>query len=209
MGRIEWHALVTEKPAECAAFLAELLAWRVEGQTLYAGTLAIGQVVTGAGPTTWHPCVTVSDASESFEPVRDPGGAVCWTWWGPRAPHPDEGGVVPRGTVCWNELRTSDPAAARSFYADRFGWTPRALQPNDPDEYVFLTRAENRCETAIRRTTDVRNSWIAYVLVDDTDDVVVRAQERGATVVEAPSTNAGGREAVLEYPAVGRFGVKA
>ena len=27
------------------------------------------------------------------------------------------------GAFCWIELATSDPAAARAFYTDLFGWT--------------------------------------------------------------------------------------
>src|SRR6185503_16557541 len=31
--------------------------------------------------------------------------------------------------VAWNELTTSDPAAARNFYGDLFGWTSDEFMP--------------------------------------------------------------------------------
>jgi predicted enzyme related to lactoylglutathione lyase len=45
--------------------------------------------------------------------------------------------------VGWNELSTSDPAAARRFYGDQFGWTSDDFMPmGEQGEYRFLKQGD-------------------------------------------------------------------
>jgi uncharacterized protein len=61
--------------------------------------------------------------------ARDPQGAVFALWQAGR--HIGAGRVNDVGCFCWNELETTDPAAATRFYGDLFGWSTRPVEGGD------------------------------------------------------------------------------
>ena len=52
--------------------------------------------------------------------IADPAGAVFAAWQAKK--HKGVGITGENGTVCWADLSTPDPATARRFYHDLFGW---------------------------------------------------------------------------------------
>ena len=45
--------------------------------------------------------------------------------------------TAPVGAPCWIDIFTSDPEAARSFYADLFGWTSTEPDPEMGGYFTF------------------------------------------------------------------------
>src|SRR4051794_38253389 len=103
----------------------------------------LGPQMNPAAPPSWTSYVTVTSADETAEQVKaaggqvfmppmdvldvgrmaifaDPAGAV-FAAWEPRA-HKGAGIVNEPGTLCWNELVTTDLDAAKTFYGAVFGW---------------------------------------------------------------------------------------
>jgi predicted enzyme related to lactoylglutathione lyase len=107
-------------------------------------------------------------------------------------------------TFVWDELMTTDPAAAVAFYEKVFGWKPRAVDMGGGMIYTLLDRPgvknpmgdQASAGGAMQSPPGMPHSfWLAYVGVDDCDKVTERATRLGANVTMAPT----------EIPNVGRF----
>jgi uncharacterized protein len=118
------------------------------------------------GPPAWATYVDVDDADDTAAKVTanggkvlmgpmdvmevgrllvfsDPTGAVCGAWQ-PKA-HLGAGVVNEPNTVCWNELVSTDVAAAQVFYGAVFGWKaqPREIPlPTPSGSWVIARSAE-------------------------------------------------------------------
>lgn len=103
------------------------------------------------------------------------------------------------GVFSWNELMTTNVAAAKAFYRDALGWELHDL--DIPDMPYTIARQGGRevagimplCET----TQDTPPCWGSYVTVDDVDARVERAQKLGGKLCHGP----------LDIPTVGRIAV--
>jgi predicted enzyme related to lactoylglutathione lyase len=83
------------------------------------------------------------------------------------------------GTFCWIELHTSDGAAAKRFYCDLFGWTPREI-PMGPDQPPYVIgQIDGRDTAAMFENKEVPPSWLSYVCVDSVDDKAAKVTELG------------------------------
>ena len=80
---------------------------------------ALLDVVTGHGGAVEHGPDDVADRGRLLA-IQDPAGARL-NLWQPRE-HIGAGIVNTVGAMCWNELWTSDAAAAKEFYGALFGW---------------------------------------------------------------------------------------
>jgi predicted enzyme related to lactoylglutathione lyase len=91
------------------------------------------------------------------------------------------------GTFCWVELSTSDPDAAKVFYAQIFGWEFEDLPVGDGMVYS-MARLGGKDVAALQplRGEGVPPNWLNYVAVDDVDAVAARAAALGATLVAPP-----------------------
>ncbi len=110
--------------------------------------------------------------------------------------------TVASNTFVWNELLTSDAAAARRFYRELLGWTARA-EPMGPGSYHVL-ESDGRDVGGIFEMSGpewrgTQPQWLSYVRVDDVDAAAARAPALGG-VVRIPPTS---------EPGVGRFCVVA
>ena len=109
-------------------------------------------------PTAWATYISVADAEETVERVKaaggsvmvepmdvmelgrmaffaDPAGAVFGAWQ-PRA-FSGADLVNQPNSLCWNEVLTRDPGAARTFYPSVFGWAAgRPAFEGAPESYV-------------------------------------------------------------------------
>ena len=105
------------------------------------------------------------------------------------------------GAFSWNELLTTDVAAAKAFYGELLGWT---LQDIDVGGMTYtMIKAGDRevgGMMAIPTASQGRPAaWGSYVTVDNVDTRVVRAQSLGAKICLPPQ----------DIPNVGRFAIIA
>ena len=114
--------------------------------------------------------------------------------------------AYPHGTFCWVELSTTDTEAAKSFYADLFGWEADDTPVPGGGTYT-MCRKDGQFVAAIQQLQEAMSAqghppfWLSYVSVDDVDAAAARAGELGATVMAPPfDVMAAGRMAVIQDP---------
>jgi uncharacterized protein len=106
------------------------------------------------------------------------------------------------GTMNWAECQTKDPAAARAFYEQVFGYEVEEAQMGGPDPYILLKLNGEPAAGLIRIGADwgdVPSNWSVVFEVDDTDAAVAKVQELGGRMLMEP----------MDLPEVGRFAVVA
>nr|HEX4313390.1 VOC family protein [Kofleriaceae bacterium] len=151
---------------------------------------------------------TVMDKVGTFAVAADPTGGVFAPWRSARADeNGPQGALAPRptpGTFCWDELVTTDPAAAGAFYASVFGWAPVAQDMGGGMTYTVFQRPGTTgvggqpigAGGMMAAPPGMPHSfWMAYVAVDDCDASCARATKLGGTVMVGPT----------DIPGVGRF----
>jgi predicted enzyme related to lactoylglutathione lyase len=108
------------------------------------------------------------------------------------------------GTFCWNELMTTDTAAAKPFYGALFGWTAQPMGTGSTGEYSVLSRGKDGVagmQLANPAWDGGRSYWLPSVAVADVDATCAKATTLGAAVVQPPTDVEGfGRYAVLRDP---------
>ncbi len=108
-----------------------------------------------------------------------------------------------QGRFVWYELITTEPEAAKSFYAGVVGWdTGEVSMP--ATTYTLFSVGDVPVGGLMSLPKDAINSgvkpyWIGYVAVDDLDATNDRIRQLGG-VVHVPATN---------IPNVGRFSIVA
>lgn len=104
------------------------------------------------------------------------------------------------GHCAWNELATSDPAGALSFYGALFGWRKDGQMDMGPmGAYEFLRRAEVEGMFAGVMTRPAQmpvSLWSYYFRVADIDEAVRRAVAGGGRLIVEPTEIPGGEFAV-------------
>jgi predicted enzyme related to lactoylglutathione lyase len=110
------------------------------------------------------------------------------------------------GTFCWTDLATTDQQAAKSFYAELFGWEAEDLPVGEGVSYS-MQRLDGKDVAAIspqpqqQREAGVPPLWNSYVAVESADETAARAGELGATVHAPPfDVMEAGRMAVIQDP---------
>ncbi|MGE0860754.1 MAG: VOC family protein [Gammaproteobacteria bacterium] len=103
------------------------------------------------------------------------------------------------GHVRWNELATSDPAAAVAFYTRHFGWAqPGAMEMGELGQYRFLEREGQMLGAVMPNTpTQPDPAWLFYIGVPDIDRAVAAVTRQGGTLCQAPLEIPGGEFAAL------------
>jgi predicted enzyme related to lactoylglutathione lyase len=103
------------------------------------------------------------------------------------------------GAFSWNELMTSDPQAAATFYAALFGWKYDTLE-SDKGPYRVI-KVDNAGVGGIMKVPaeagPMPPAWFGYVTVTDIDATARRCTELGGKVLMPPT----------DIPNVGRFAV--
>jgi uncharacterized protein len=144
----------------------------------------------------------------------DPTGATFAVW------QPGEtkglGAVNVPGTLCWTELHTTDPAAAKSFYQAVFGWVTQDV-PMGASTYTLIRPSGGGDESsqggiapidAEMAAGGMTTRWGPYFEVADCDAAVARAaQQGGAVIMPAQDVPQAGRMAWLADPAGAGFAV--
>ncbi|MGW0522613.1 VOC family protein [Crossiella sp. NPDC003009] len=199
----------------------------------YTNALLDGHVIAGLGPAQpdappmWGTYLHTEDLAGTVERVRaaggtvvvepmpigdfgsmalaaDPTGALIGFWQPDK--HRGAGLVNEPGALVWNELRTTDVATAKSFYANVFDYTFSEVR--GAPEYPVFQLGERQVASAepVHREEE-RPHWLVYFGTSDVDATAARATELGGSVVEQPSDTAYGRMAVLADPWGAEFAV--
>lgn len=98
------------------------------------------------------------------------------------------------GHCAWNELATSDPAAAERFYTKQFGWElPEAMDMGDMGKYQFVSKGEHTWG-AIMRSQDESQpvAWLPYFAVPSIADAKRAVESHGGKVWMGPHEVPGG-----------------
>ncbi|HEX4166394.1 MAG TPA: VOC family protein [Bryobacteraceae bacterium] len=128
--------------------------------------------------------------------IADPQGAELALLTDARGDKPDTPAVS--GNWLWNELHTSEPASALSFYEKVVGFSHRTMDMGPGNQYHILSRdGVDRGGITGHLRAGAPPHWLPYVAVDDVDATIARAKQRGATIPMAPE----------DIPGIGRFGV--
>jgi uncharacterized protein len=101
------------------------------------------------------------------------------------------------GAFSWCELITSDPAAAKSFYAQIFGWEMKD-GPIGGIDYTVISAGGEQIGGIMKtpeKSPNMPPSWGTYVTVDDVELTVKKAAALGGKVLMEPH----------DIPDVGRF----
>ena len=140
--------------------------------------------------------------------IQDPTKAMFAVW----QPKNMQGAelVNEAGAFCWNELLTTDTAAAEKFYTGLFGWTAEK-QEGGPMPYTMFMNGENMAAGMLSITKEMGEmppNWMVYFSVKDCDGSVKRAEKMGATVIAPPMDILEiGRMAALMDPQQAAFSV--
>ena len=146
-----------------------------------------------------------------FALVTDPQGAPFYVMKPKPTPsNPDASSHAfsydkPRiGHCAWNELATSDPAAALHFYGQRFGWVKDGDMDMGPmGKYEFLRHAgrapdgsppgQGMLGAVMPRMPQMPvSAWTHYFRVADIDAAVAHIDANGGQVVNGPQEIPGG-----------------
>lgn len=110
------------------------------------------------------------------------------------------------GTFCWVDLATTDPADAKSFYGEFFGWTAEDVPFGEGGIYTML-RLGGDVVAALyelepdRREQGIPSHWFHYVSVAEVGETAARARALGGTVHGEPfAVGDSGRMAVIQDP---------
>ena len=110
------------------------------------------------------------------------------------------------GQFCWPELATSDPQAAKGFYASVFGWQADDRPVLPGMTYIMLKlrglEVGAICEQEkVDAARGVPPHWNVYVSVASADEAAARARKLGGTILAEPfDVMDAGRMAVVQDP---------
>lgn len=137
-----------------------------------------------------------------FSVIVDPQGASFALFKGaPQRPYGAEPERPPVSAFCWEELLTSDPAAAATFYSKLFGYTIESHDMGPMGTYRILKRGDRQTAGIMKSPPNVPAPphWLTYLHVKDVDAATRNAKEIGAKVLMEPT----------DIPKIGRFSVVA
>ena len=141
-----------------------------------------------------------------FAVAADPQGAMFspFHYTGEGADQPEPSGPPGPYNFCWDELLSSDPAGAETFYRAVFGWEPEHLDMEKFGGYTLLRRPGVTDDTGGDKSAGglmklpeglPGSFWLTYIAVENCDATVDKAASLGGKVL-MPGT---------DIPGIGRF----
>lgn len=147
--------------------------------------------IEAAGGRTLMPATDIPNVGR-IAMVADPQGAPFYVM----KPIPPAGDPNARSDVFstsaqervnWNELSTSDPAAARRFYGDQFGWETEEFMPmGELGEYRFIDFRGTRLGALCGTAPGQQPQWRYYIRVGSIAAAKETIEEKGGTVRMGP-----------------------
>jgi predicted enzyme related to lactoylglutathione lyase len=138
--------------------------------------------------------------------AADPSGAVFGVW---QAGQMDGFGAPgTTGSFAWCDLRSTDPDAARDFYAAVFGFTYTPLEMAGPAYATFSLGEEGRPMGGMgdmMGNDGIPSHWLVYFAVADADGSAAAARDLGGAVVADPFDTPFGRMVPMTDPAGAAF----
>ena len=119
--------------------------------------------------------------------VSDPTGAILGIWQ-PKQ-HRGAGLMGEVNTLGWNELMTKDTDAASIFYAGLLGWTAKKGSAAPDSEYIEFQKDGESVGGMLEIKEEwgyVPPNWLIYIIVEDCDGTLKKAEGLGATRVMPP-----------------------
>ena len=136
--------------------------------------------------------------------VGDPQGALLTLLQSRSGDPPDRS--VGDGGWLWNEIWSSDPEATLAFYQDLVPDYTAASGADKPAYTYLKAQGEPRVGVLPNPVPDIKDTWVAYVRVDDPAATVAAAERLGGRVLLAPRENPlGGEVAILNDPSGAGF----
>jgi predicted enzyme related to lactoylglutathione lyase len=132
--------------------------------------------------------------------IQDPTGAVLCLWQAKE--HIGVGMKQEPGSLCWNELMTSDTDVAGAFFARLFGWERDELDMGDMGIYTLFTLAsttDNVGGMVALPGPEVPPHWMVYIGVADCETSAQQVVDLGGTIIVPPT----------EIPDIGCFAIAA
>jgi hypothetical protein len=108
--------------------------------------------------------------------------------------------MMTHGSFGWNELATTDPAAARKFFGGLLGWTfDEVPMPGGGGSYVIAKAGGQRVAGLFKMTGErfkgVPSHWVGYITVSDIEASAKKVPSLGGQMMMPPT----------DIPNVGRF----
>lgn len=103
------------------------------------------------------------------------------------------------GKCSWNELNTSDQAAAMDFYAALFGWKyPEKMSMGPMGDYVFVEAAGQTIGATMNQPPgSPPPAWQFYFRTSDIEAAAAKVAEAGGTVHYGPAEVPGGDRIIV------------
>ncbi len=142
--------------------------------------------------------------------VADPQGNTFYVMK-PTPPKGDEDkkstafSATDEGHVNWNELSTSDPAAARAFYGELFGWNSDEFMPmGELGEYRFLAHNGQTIGAMYHPQNEGLAGkkdlgWRYYIRVPSVSKAAETVKANGGTVAMGPHEVPGGDHIIIGF----------
>lgn len=168
---------------------------------------AAQRAITDAGGTVMMPVMDVGTIGRSLV-AADPTGAVFGVWQ--PLEFPGAGIVNEPGALTWNELHTSDFAAAAAFYRAVFGAEITPMQMEGAGDYHSF----NVNSRSVAGVANLHNDppgtpahWLTYFAAQSTDGIADNLGRLGGKALVPPFDMMAGRMAVLADPQGAVFAV--
>jgi uncharacterized protein len=129
--------------------------------------------------------------------IIDPSGAAVALWQANQ--HIGATPVNEPGTVTWNELITSDPAAAK-FYEQLLGVTSSAMDMGIGPYTLFEVGGQQVGGTVAPQQPGTPNHWHVYFAVADADATAAKVTGLGGKILAGPFDTPVGRIAMAHDP---------
>jgi predicted enzyme related to lactoylglutathione lyase len=139
--------------------------------------------------------------------AADPSGAVFGVWQA--GTHIGAGIANEPGGLAWEDLRSSDPDAARAFYSAVFGFTTQALEMAGPDYTTFHSRDGEPplggMGGMMGAPEGTPSHWLVYFGAQDVAAAAGAVQGAGGRVLAPPFDTPFGQMAAVSDPAGAAF----
>jgi predicted enzyme related to lactoylglutathione lyase/uncharacterized protein YndB with AHSA1/START domain len=111
------------------------------------------------------------------------------------------------GTFSWNELVTSDTAAAKTFYTKLFEWETSTMEMPTGGQYTIFRRGGEIGGMMQCPAPGMPSHWLPYITVENVDESAASAVKLGGEIVVDPMDIHVGRIAVIVDPQGAAFGL--
>lgn len=151
--------------------------------------------MTSAGGTVQMPAFDMPGVGR-MAMVSDPQGAPFYVMKGAseETSHSFASETPKNGHCAWNELSTTDTAAAVDFYTAQFGWKQEGEMDMGPmGKYLFLHHGPGMIGAIMPKMPQMpMSAWVYYFRVPDIDVAVKTITANGGTILQEPIEIPGG-----------------